>query len=153
MTLYCKTCNRILDEKEGYYAGSDGYYCNEHIPELHSCLVCKKKYAKKYKILDENGEPVRFKCPSIVAYCNECLPAVKERHPEYVFDLDKSRQVYEFDMDSFYGDGYPTSSFDIGGLGHRMIVNIHQKEEFLTEMTNNFKKDLENALEVIDWVD
>lgn len=60
-------------------------------------------------------------------------------------------KVIKLDLDTIYEDGFPYSIFDIGGLGHSMIIKPENREVFLDEITAQYRKLIDESLYEGEW--
>ena len=53
----------------------------------------------------------------------------------------------ELNLDSLYEDGYYSTDYDIGGCGHKIVINEDDKEVFLNAFAKEWRDRAELLLE------
>jgi len=53
----------------------------------------------------------------------------------------------ELNLDSLYEEGYYYTNYDIGGCGHKIVIDSNDKEVFLDAFAKEWREKAENLLE------
>jgi len=65
--------------------------------------------------------------------------------------LAKQGVLLEINLDGLMGDEFPICSGDIGGLGHIVIIHQDDKQKCIDEMTEWFRKKVEEYIQPYEW--
>lgn len=60
--------------------------------------------------------------------------------------MSKAKKLV-LDLDAFSCNGYVYTKYDLGGEGHRIIINEKNKEKFLDAFAKEYREMAEEALE------
>lgn len=94
--------------------------------ENMTCKSCQQEFLKKYNY-----------CP----YCGR-INIQEDR-------IEESDQL-ELDLDGIYEDGYFYTEYDVGGCGHKIIINTKDKEVFLDAWAKEWRNKAEAGLTPVE---